>query len=69
MPPTLALSLWSIGRKDEALQWYGAAVRTEPQQWNNAGRLASLLPDWSDAERATLAEVQAAWSANPPAWP
>jgi len=69
MPPTLALSLWSIGRKDEALQWYGAAVRTEPQQWNSSGRFASLLPEWSDAERATLAEVQAAWSANPPAWP
>ena len=30
---------------------------------------ARLLPDWRDAERATLAEVQAAWAANPPAWP
>jgi len=69
MPPTLALSLWSLGRKDEALQWYGAAVRTEPQQWNSSSKFASLLPNWTDAERATLAEVQAAWAANPPAWP
>ena len=69
MPPTLALSLWSIGRKDEALQWYGAAVRTEPQQWNTATKFASLLPDWSDTERSMLAEVQAAWATNPPTWP
>ena len=69
MPPTLALSLWSLGRKDEAVQWYAAAVRTEPQQWNSAARFASLLPDWSDTERSMLTEVQAAWAANPPTWP
>jgi Tfp pilus assembly protein PilF len=69
MPPTLALSLWSLGRKDEAVQWYAAAVRTEPQQWNTAAKLASLLPNWTDAERSALAEVQAAWAANPPTWP
>ncbi|UTA54643.1 tetratricopeptide repeat protein [Lysobacter soli] len=69
MPPTLALSLWSLGRKEEAVVWYSAAVRTEPQQWNSASKFASLLPDWTDAERSALAEVQAAWAANPPAWP
>jgi len=69
MPPTLALSLWSLGRKDEAVQWYAAAVRTEPQQWNTTAKFASLLPDWSDAERTALAEVQAAWATNPPTWP
>ncbi|WP_354503217.1 hypothetical protein [Lysobacter sp. OAE881] len=69
MPPTLALSLWSLGRKEEAVQWYAAAVRTEPQQWNTAAKLASLLPNWTDAERSALAEVQAAWAANPPTWP
>jgi len=69
MPPTLALSLWSIGKKDEAVQWYAAAVRTEPQQWNTSTKFASLLPDWSDTERSMLAEVQAAWATNPPTWP
>ncbi|RDZ26676.1 tetratricopeptide repeat protein [Lysobacter silvisoli] len=69
MPPTLALSLWSLGRKDEAVQWYAAAVRTEPTQWNTSAQFARLLPGWTEAERKTLAEVQAAWAANPPKWP
>lgn len=69
MPPTLALVLWQLGRRDEAVQWYAAAVRTEPTQWRTAEQFSTLLPDWRDAERATLAEVQQAWAANPPSWP
>lgn len=69
MPPTYAVVLWSLGRKDEALQWYAAAVRTEPDQWRDSSRYAELLPNWREADRATLAEVQKAWAANPPAWP
>ena len=69
VPPTLALALWRNNRKDEAVQWYAAAVRTEPQLWRDPANFPRLLPDWRDAERATLAEVQAAWAANPPAWP
>ena len=69
VPPTLALGLWKLGRKDEAVSWFAAAVRTEPEQWNDAARFAQLLPHWQEAERAQLAEVQQAWAANPPAWP
>jgi tetratricopeptide (TPR) repeat protein len=69
MPPTLAMALWSIGRQDEAVQWYAAAVRSEPQQWATPAAYVKLLPDWRESERATLAEVQAAWAANPPSWP
>jgi len=69
VPPTLALALWSNDRRDEAVQWYAAAVRTEPQLWRDPANFPRLLPDWRDAERATLAQVQAAWAANPPAWP
>jgi len=69
LPQTLALALWKLDRKDEALSWYAAAVRTEPQQWNDAANFPQLLPGWNDAERAQLAEVQRAWAANPPAWP
>lgn len=69
LPQTLALALWKLGRKDEALAWYAAAVRTEPQQWNDAANFAQLLPAWNDGERAQLAEIQQAWAANPPAWP
>jgi Tfp pilus assembly protein PilF len=69
VPPTFALALWSLGRRSEAVQWYAAAVRTEPQQWTTPDRYAELLPGWRDSERATLAEVQQAWAQKPPAWP
>lgn len=68
-PPTLALALWKLDRKAEAVAWYAAAVRTYPRRWSNAASLPALLPDWSDADRATLAEVHAAWVQAPPAWP
>ncbi|WNH54153.1 tetratricopeptide repeat protein [Stenotrophomonas oahuensis] len=69
VPPTLALALWTQGRKDEAVKWYAAAVRTEPQRWSSSAGFAQQLPTWRDAERATLAEVQQAWATNPPVWP
>ena len=68
LPPTLALGLWKLDRRDEAVRWYAAAVRTEPQLWSSPD-LARLLPAWSDADRAVLAEVAAAWQAAPPSWP
>lgn len=68
-PPTLALALWKLDRRREAVAWYAAAVRTYPDRWSNPAALPGLLPDWSEADRATLAEVLAAWQADPPAWP
>lgn len=68
IPPTLAIALWKLDRRDEAVAWYAAAVRTEPGQFGGTSRHAQVLPDWTDAERATLAEVQAAWARNPPSW-
>ncbi|MET0550918.1 MAG: tetratricopeptide repeat protein [Xanthomonas sp.] len=69
LPPTLALVLWRLQRKDEAVKWYAAAARTWPDKWGAGADFAALLPTWRDDERATLAEVQAAWTAAPPAWP
>jgi hypothetical protein len=69
VPPTLALGLWTLDRRDEAVQWYAAAVRTEPMRWNDPANLPALLPDWNAADRAKLAEVAAAWRAAPPSWP
>ncbi|MDT3486410.1 tetratricopeptide repeat protein [Stenotrophomonas maltophilia] len=69
VPPTYALALWRMGQKQEAVQWYAAAVRTEPSQWSTSANYAQLLPQWREDERASLAEVQQAWVAAPPAWP
>ena len=68
-PPTLALVLWTLGRRQEAIAWYAAAERTEPQLWSDPANHERLLPDWRPQDRATLAEVQAAWLADPPTWP
>ena len=69
LPPTLALALWRLDRRAEAVAWFAAAVRTHPDRWPYAANLPALLPDWREDERATLAQVQAAWVANPPVWP
>ena len=68
-PPTLALALWKLDRRSEALAWYAAAVRTEQDLWNSPANFAQLLPDWREEDRQALAEVHAAWQADPPAWP
>ena len=69
LPPTLALSLWENDRKPEALQWYAAAVRTEPNLWNDPANFNTLLPEWREQDRQRLVEVYNAWATNPPAWP
>ncbi len=68
IPPTLALVLWQLDRKAEAVEWYAAAVRTHPDRWSDGGRFDELLPDWQPAERANLALVHRAWQADPPQW-
>jgi hypothetical protein len=69
VPPTLALALWTLERRDEAVRWYAAAVRTEPLRWRDPANLPTLLPDWREQDRAKLAEVAAAWASAPPDWP
>lgn len=69
VPPTLALALWDLDRKAEAVQWYAAAVRTEPNLWNDPTHFPALLPGWREQDRQRLAEVQTAWAADPPVWP
>ena len=69
MPPAFALVLWTLGRQDEAVHWYAAAVRSEPSQWSTADRHAGLLPDWKPAELEILGQVQQAWQQDPPEWP
>lgn len=69
VPPTLALALWNLDRKAEAVRWYAAAARTEPVLWGNPANYPKLLPQWRQQDRDVLAEVHAAWLQNPPGWP
>lgn len=63
-PPTFALVLWTLGQQREAVNWYAAAVRTEPALWSDPANHARLLPDWTADERMVLAEVHQAWQAR-----
>lgn len=69
VPQTYALALWTLGQKDEAVRWYAAVVRTEPNAWVDPGNYPRLLPHWREQDRATLAQVQQAWVDAPPSWP
>lgn len=68
MPPTLALVLWQLDRREEAVLWYAAAVRTDPDRWGTVAFFSTLLPDWHEQDLATLGDVQAAWATELPAW-
>lgn len=68
-PPTLALLLHSQGDTAQAVTWFAAAVRTEPQLWADPANFGQLLPAWLPAEREMLRQVHQAWVANPPRWP
>lgn len=68
-PPTLALLSDAEGDRAEAVKWFAAAVRTEPQLWSDPANFERLLPTWTPAERQTLAQIHQAWVAAPPAWP
>ncbi len=69
IPPTLAVALWKLDRRGEAVEWYAAAVRTFPRRWTSASSSSEILPHWRQEDRDLLAEIHAAWQANPPAWP
>ena len=68
-PPTMALLHWSQGNQADAVKWFAAAVRTEPQMWSDTANFERLLPNWLPAERQTLEQVHQAWVDNPPSWP
>ncbi|ENZ95615.1 Hypothetical Protein PD5205_03841 [Xanthomonas fragariae] len=69
LPTTAALALWRAGRKQEAVEVvrrrraYLAGLLEQPRP------LRRPAPDWREAERASRAEVFAAWQANPLAFP
>lgn len=68
MPVTFAIALWQLDRRDEAVRWYAAGVRTHPGKWRSTDNHKAALPDWNAQELEVLSQVQQAWEANPPQW-
>jgi tetratricopeptide (TPR) repeat protein len=68
VPYTFALAAWKLDRRADAIAWFEAAVRSNPQ-WGTAQGRAERTAQWRDEETAVLAEVVAAWEAATKATP
>ena len=64
-PPTLALVLSRLGREDEALQWYAAAVRTRPERYVDRAAMERAYPEWRAEDIDVLVALAAKASATP----
>lgn len=61
VPTTYAVGLWNAGEKDRALQFYKAAVTSNPRRWGEAAGLKESTANWGPAEKAAIEAVYAAW--------
>lgn len=62
-PYTVALAHWKLDQRDDALAWFDAAVRSDPQ-WGDAQGRAERSSRWREAEKVVFAELVAAWEAR-----
>lgn len=63
VPYTYPLALWRMGQKELALDYFHAAVASEPS-WGNPAGFAENTRHWQDVERNTGSEVLQAWIAR-----
>lgn len=63
LPYAVAESYWRLGRRQLALRWYGAAVRSQPSRWGSVAsiRASTYGRNWSDEQRDMLIEMFHAW--------
>ena len=64
VPTTFAVGLWLTGRSDLALDYYGAAVKSDPDRWGEASGLAEATRNWGANEKLAIEAVHAAWRAR-----
>ena len=60
-PTTYAIGFWAAGEKAKAIEFYKAAVRSNPRRWGTASGLAESTRGWDPAQRQTIEAVYAAW--------
>lgn len=61
VPTTLAIGLWLTGHTDRAIEYYAAAVASDPDRWGEVTGVAEATRDWSANEKLAIEAVQAAW--------
>jgi hypothetical protein len=60
-PTTYAIGLWAAGEKDKAVEFYKAAVRSNPRRYGTASGLAETTRGWDPDQRQTIEAVYTAW--------
>lgn len=61
VPTTYAVGLWVAGERDLAVQFYRAAVNSNPRRWGEERGLAEATRTWSANEKLAIEAVYAAW--------
>lgn len=64
LPYSMAVAAWTAGDEALALDWYDAAVRSDPQ-WRQAEGVESRTLRWKPREREVVQWVFKAWSMRP----
>jgi tetratricopeptide (TPR) repeat protein len=61
VPTTYAVGLWVAGDRDLAVQFYRAAVNSNPRRWGEERGLAEATRAWAPNEKVAIDAVYAAW--------
>jgi tetratricopeptide (TPR) repeat protein len=64
VPYTFAVALWRMDRREEALAYYAAAVRSAPERWGSKAGLASITTKWHKPELEAAEALLEAWTAS-----
>lgn len=61
VPTTYAVGLWVAGDRDLAVQFYRAAVNSNPRRWGEEKGLKEAIRAWNANEKVAIEAVYAAW--------
>ncbi|MBB5207468.1 tetratricopeptide repeat protein [Chiayiivirga flava] len=61
VPTTFAIGLWLTGHSERAIEYYQAAVDSDPDRWGDAAGVAEATRAWGANEKLAIEAVQAAW--------
>jgi tetratricopeptide (TPR) repeat protein len=61
VPTTYAIGLWVAGDRELAVQFYRAAVNSNPRRWGEERGLGEATRQWNANEKVAIEAVYAAW--------
>ena len=61
VPYSFAVALRAAGRDDEAVAYYAAAARSDPERWGTRSAMLETTKSWKPQERTRIEAVYALW--------